>query len=517
MKSYLTLPLFFIIGILLVSCRIESEGTEGQDLVLREIAKFEANPDSIADNYLESSYDIFYDLFAINNIWLLQELSSDIITPLSLGPSWDDNSVWEEISLHTWGTDNFQVVQSWDRLNESKVDLFNSRLVFDQATSTDEIDAIIAERDMLLAYADWMLIDLFRQTIDVDEKGQSTIRKKGEAVQYAIEKLEAALPKASGKERFTDQKVLTRLNKWSGMGMLARLYLNRAVYDGSFNFQASDMERVVELCDDIIQSGVFKLATSYWDVFKKDNGSSPSTPTELLFGSKLKENGGFTNSMLIFTLNSAHFPNNSSWNGFTNLAEFYQAWDQDDPRFEGPRIDGLKAHFGINAGLQTTDSGDTLRDSNGMPVIYDSERSGLGPAILQGSRSVKYEPDFATVAASPFSGKNLFAYLRLGEIYLMKAEAEFRLGLGSALSSLNLLRSARGASELSTISEQAVLDEYGFELWLEGQRRTHLVRFGKFNEAVSTRPNGSQVNKAIYPIPLHALANFPELEQNEGY
>src|SRR5690606_26083975 len=88
-------------------------------------------------------------------------------------------------------------------------------------------------------------------------------------------------------------------------------------------------------------------------------------------------------------------------------------------------------------------------------------------------------------------------YLRLGETYLIKAEAEFRLGFNDAAAeTINVLRRRANASEVTgaDIDLDFILDERSRELLFEEHRRHTLVRTGKWLERVKLyNHNGGQV------------------------
>ncbi|MCB9289169.1 MAG: RagB/SusD family nutrient uptake outer membrane protein, partial [Lewinellaceae bacterium] len=204
-----------------------------------------------------------------------------------------------------------------------------------------------------------------------------------------------------------------------------------------------------------------------------------------------------------------------AWGGFATLAEFYHSFGPGDPRFLGPRITVANANLGFNAGYQLDNHGDTILLFDGAPLYYAVDIDPDGASRQQGARPVKYEPAAAPGGIAP---DNLWVALRLGEVYLMRAEAAFRKGSESeALEILNELREKRGAAQLSAVNEDSIMAEYGFELWWEGHRRTQLIRFGKFNRELSIRPTGSEAFYQLFPIPQKALDANPALRQNPGY
>lgn len=82
-----------------------------------------------------------------------------------------------------------------------------------------------------------------------------------------------------------------------------------------------------------------------------------------------------------------------------------------------------------------------------------------------------------------------FPLFRLGEIYLIYAEAVLRGGMGgdaaTALSYINKLRTraygnATGNITADGLTTSFILDERGRELYYEAFRRTDLIRYGRF-------------------------------------
>lgn len=61
-----------------------------------------------------------------------------------------------------------------------------------------------------------------------------------------------------------------------------------------------------------------------------------------------------------------------------------------------------------------------------------------------------------------------------------------------------------------------ILKERLFELSWEGVRRQDLIRFGKFNDAISDRPESRPYRK-VFPIPATVLELNKNLSQNNGY
>lgn len=125
------------------------------------------------------------------------------------------------------------------------------------------------------------------------------------------------------------------------------------------------------------------------------------------------------------------------------------------------------------------------------------------------------------------------AIIRLAEIYLNYAEASLRGGggdLGIAANKINELRlrafgNTSGNISGSDLTLDFVLNERSKELYWEGQRRTDLVRYGRFTSGTyvwpfkGNVPEGSGVADYLnlYPLPTNVISVNPNLTQNEGY
>ena len=124
---------------------------------------------------------------------------------------------------------------------------------------------------------------------------------------------------------------------------------------------------------------------------------------------------------------------------------------------------------------------------------------------------------------------NDFAWFRLGEIYLIKAEAlnEQSPGSGAALTLLNTLR-ARSGEAVNTplagpIDRTVILKERLFELFGESKRRQDLIRFGAYTgrtDVASGLVGGKGARPdyyVLFPIPQTQINANPLLTQNPGY
>ncbi|WP_316835011.1 RagB/SusD family nutrient uptake outer membrane protein [Pedobacter nutrimenti] len=115
--------------------------------------------------------------------------------------------------------------------------------------------------------------------------------------------------------------------------------------------------------------------------------------------------------------------------------------------------------------------------------------------------------------------------LRLGEIYLIRAEARAKLGnLEGARSDLNVIRRRAGLGDLSENLDQtgvtkALWHERRIELFSEwGNRWFDLKRIGLANAVIGgLKPDTWKTTAQFYPIPNSQMITNPQLQQNNGY
>ena len=114
---------------------------------------------------------------------------------------------------------------------------------------------------------------------------------------------------------------------------------------------------------------------------------------------------------------------------------------------------------------------------------------------------------------------NDYPIIRLGDVYLIRAEADARVASNwnLALNDVNTIRARAGVSALGAITADDFLAERGREMFMEVTRRQDLIRFGKFNDAWWEKP-ASAATKNLFPIPQEQIdASGGTLTQNPGY
>ncbi|MFN9493952.1 MAG: RagB/SusD family nutrient uptake outer membrane protein [Sphingobacteriales bacterium] len=467
-----------------------------------------------AAGLLQGAYNSLGGLQTQDVVWALEEHSSDEALGPTRGPDWDDNGVWRVIHNHQWDADHSIVRNTFNSLLTAQ---FSATAVLEQSPSASEA----AQAKFIRALSVFLVLDLYDQVpfrADLKDLKQLPLTLKGaEAANKVIEEANAALtdlPNAGSSTWIA--------NKDAARTLLMKAYLNRGVYANRVTptFAAADMNQVITLADQILGNSRYALSDNFFTNFAPNNNSASK---ELIYTleNTIGVRGGNNRFNWFCTLHYNQRP--SGWNGFTTLADFYDKFEAADTRRGGSyagltNVTGLRTGFLV--GQQFDQNGTALTDRKGAPLAFTREialRETGNNLEVTGIRVIKYVPDFAQGIDG--NAENEYVIFRFADVMLMKAEAQLRLGqTAAALTIVNTLRAKRGASALTTLTLQGLLDERGREMYWEGWRRNDQVRFGTFLNGVgSTRPNKSGNERLIFPIPNQQLAVNPNLTQNPGY
>ncbi len=112
--------------------------------------------------------------------------------------------------------------------------------------------------------------------------------------------------------------------------------------------------------------------------------------------------------------------------------------------------------------------------------------------------------------------------IRLGEIFLNRAEAKAHLNDATAIDDLNKTRFRAGLANLSGLTGHPLLDaiiqERRLELFAEwGFRFYDLRRTGQLNAVLAPIKSQWIATGALFPIPASEILAAPNLVQNPGY
>ncbi len=489
-----------------------------------------------AADALQSVYSQLNSLTDQANVYAMQEHSTDEMMGPTRGTDWSDFGTWRRLHQHSWDATHNQVVSAWDILNTG---VFRANQAISFAGTDTQIKA---EASFLRAFFMSQIVDLygqvpFREVTDSPDANPKVFTRT-EAFDFVVKDLEFALANLKA-------NTPGKATKEAAQFLLAKMYLNKAVYlqdpnnpQGPYTFAKADMDKVIEYCDALINSGKFQLEPKgeYYDNFHWNNGSLSKELIFVIENAEGSPNGSVRNRFHM-TLHYNQPIAGGGWNGFTTLTDFYNSFENGDERksYEYP---GMTDKLGLTAGFLVGQQFDVrkgqknaLKDRGGNPLAFTTDVDLLYSNERRGIRVLKYlpepkanenagkdgEPDFRNENNSG----NDYVFFRYADVVLMKAEAILRGGaatMGATTASLvNGLRTVRGASALPTVDEAALLAERGRELYWEGWRRNDMVRFGKFLEPFDQKPEKSPNHLVVYPIPQRALDTNPNLKQNVGY
>jgi tetratricopeptide (TPR) repeat protein len=168
--------------------------------------------------------------------------------------------------------------------------------------------------------------------------------------------------------------------------------------------------------------------------------------------------------------------------------------------------------------------------SNQLSVFYSQNQRGdisLNPQLLSQFEANDARTDLITVTTNQtYSDKYDGQYgtiklIRLAEMYLTRAEANFRAGTmvgATPLSDINTVRARVNLPALTTLTLPLILKERKLELAFEGFRLGDLKR----NQESTLDPVSGAVipwnsPRLVLPIPLAEINANPNLTQNPGY
>ena len=283
--------------------------------------------------------------------------------------------------------------------------------------------------------------------------------------------------------------------------LLTRLYLNAEVYVGADRF--SDC---IAYCQKVIDEG-YTLESDYGKLFNADNDKrtneiiyhivvdatnvvSWGASTYIVCGavSNTKDDSGYSASTYGVT---------SGWGSMRIRSQIPQTFDESDKR----------ALFFKDG--QTAVVGDPTDQTQGYLVTKWTNLTDGGE----------------TASNTSSDGVNTdYPVFRLAEAYLTLAEAVVRGGTGAtkddAVKYVNLVRERAGLGDITSLelTLDYVFKERTHELYWEAQRRTDLIRFGKFttSDYLWDLKTGAVDNKYnYYPIPSSELTANPNLTNPE--
>ena len=469
----------------------------------------------------------------IRAFWSVQETTTD-----EAKCSWENDAWVRALNTNTWSeTQNDAVYAVYVRtlqgialvneyLRQTAPERLEARGV--SADLAGKIDSFRDEARFIRAYLYWMAIDCFGSVPFTTEKSpfggayfpQQASRADifdfcvNELIYLMSDESDMPLPRSN----------YPRADKGSAAGLLARMYLNSKVYTG--------VERWAEakaVCEGIFGMG-YTLCPDYAALFRGDNGENLQARGEMLwtvdYNAEKTQSYGGSSYILSATLASTDITDESRPNGQRN------GW-------AGLRVpyEFVSRYFDVSGQDYLTGAYD-VADKRGEVFYIKGRQESMENALysfMNGWSCLKFnnipfgqtnESYLPQSALKSFADVD-FPMIRLGEIYLIYAEACMHLGEeGMALPKLRELSSRAGVEPPQQISQEFLVAERARELMWEAHRRTDLIRYGLFHTDAYRWPykggdsyagQSFPEYKCIFPIPPTELATNDKLVQNPGY
>mgnify|MGYP003417320706 FL=1 len=469
----------------------------------------------------------------IRAFWSVQETTTD-----EAKCSWENDAWVRALNTNTWSeTQNDAVYAVYVRtlqgialvneyLRQTAPERLEARGV--SADLARKIDSFRDEARFIRAYLYWMAIDCFGSVPFTTEKSPfggayfPQQASRADIFDFCVNELTYLMSDES--DMPLPRSNYPRADKGSAAGLLARMYLNSEVYTG--------VERWAEakaVCEGIFGMG-YTLCPDYAALFRGDNGENLQARGEMLwtvdYNAEKTQSYGGSSYILSATLASTDITDESRPNGQRN------GW-------AGLRVpyEFVSRYFDVSGQDYLTGAYD-VADKRGEVFYIRGRQESMENALysfMNGWSCLKFnnipfgqtnESYLPQSALKSFADVD-FPMIRLGEIYLIYAEACMHLGEeGMALPKLRELSSRAGVEPPQQISQEFLVAERARELMWEAHRRTDLIRYGLFHTDAYRWPykggdsyagQSFPEYKCIFPIPPTELATNDKLVQNPGY
>jgi hypothetical protein len=454
----------------------------------------------------------------------LSEVSTDEMVIPTRGGDWGDSGRWIELHTQAW-TANSPAGLAF--VNDSWVTLYKGITranvvlgALDNVIVPNEA-VIAAELRTLRALFYYQLLDLFGgvpivTTTEIMPRVRNTRKEVFDFIDKELNETRLVLPDNWPPENNG------RMTKGAANAILASLYLNAGVfasaapggpsataYNSCMTVQVGGVtacQAAINAADRILNSPEYVLSSDWKAQFRYDNDFSKDN----ILVAKFINDVDLGFHIMQTTLHYNQF-GESPWNGYSIVAAAYNQFDANDLRRTVFLI-GPQNHVETGAPVterapSTTRLSFTLNIGN----IKDAREN-------EGVRHLKWPPD---PGHKQQGNGNDWAYFRLAEMYLIKAEAlnEITPGSAQAIVLINQLRQRvfTVPNPIATVNRDVILRERLFEFIVEGKRRMDLIRHGKFTAPWEFKAATSGPHVILYPIPQTQLDANPLLVQNPGY
>ena len=516
-----------------------------------------------------------------SSVHTLQEFTSDATMLPGRQGDWVDGGKWQNLFLHFIDPTTNPLSDNWNNLYgliglcNNSIDKLEELKSINEAATTYQYE-VRAVRALCYYY----LMDLFAQVpvvtsskMSISDVAQSN---RSDVFKFVVSELGECIPYLAEAQSQKTGEYYGRMTKAVAYMVMAKVALNAPVYTidntSATSYQAfvgDDKSRksvaseslgqavssrgksisitldgtsrnaweTVIYCVDKITAQGYSLQANVTECFSTSNQSS----VENIF---TRPNDETTyrvedyNVIRSLHYNHASALGKSAWNGACATVHEMNIFGYGTPE-QDPRL----SLFFFTGQDYVEQTGTTVDDGVGGVLEYlpleaqvDYPKEGECDEVFKnahvvkcgGARLKKYQYDLTSQTWN--IGNQDLVIFRYADAVLMKAEAEYRNGTGDALADLNTIRERVGATPLTTLTLNDILNERMLELCWEGVRRQDQVRFCTFTQPTEDRFVGvwknavannyvddSQGYTNVYPIPSSVLSLNTSFKQNPGY
>jgi hypothetical protein len=449
------------------------------------------------------------------SVYNLNEVTTDEQVVPTRGSDWFDNGRWLEIHRLGYtassGSGLEDVNGAWNDLftGVSRANLVINAVTNNGVTGQEQA---VAEARVLRAWYYYLLLDMFGgvpivTTTDIAARPRNTSAEVYAFIEKELTEARTALSATAFKAADANYG---RITQGAADAILASLYLNAQVYTGTVAANgltpgAAQWQKAVEAATRVISSNQYTLASTP-DAWQAQFSPTNDGAGEHIFVIRMTNQDGLGLNLPMRTLHYNQL-DPAPWNGWAIPAETYARFDT---------VADTRANAIFKSGPQVSYvNGAPVNDRAGRRLVYTREINVTSATEADGVRLVKFPP---LVGAPNGNFPNDFPFFRLAEMYLIRAEANFRLGNGAAAAAdLNAVRGSKYPARVTTVNEDVILNERLFELAGEAKRRRDLIRFGRYTAPRQFKPEATPGYKILFPIPVTQIGSNPQLQQNPGY
>lgn len=457
---------------------------------------------------------------------------------------WQDNVDIPQFTSISWNSSSQRTEWVYVRLGYN---ITQMNFYLDQTANDTDEESLRrrAEVRFLRALHYWYFLDLFGKAPFKEHfDNELPVQKSGKDLYDYIEK---ELNESEADMYEPGQAPFGRADKVANWLLRARLYLNAEIYTGTANYDGA-----ITYSEKAINNGYYELCDDYRLMFMADNDVNTKAMKEIVLpirqdGINIRNYGGST--YLVCGTRTGGMPHMGTTNGWSCLIARNSLVEKFFPEGDVPTIPEdvevpTQQDFSNDAeidawdeqyGVRTVDIIAAANDDRAMfysgagggkrnmdPDAITNFQCGLSIVKWQNIRS-----DGAATSHTEYPDTDIPLF-RLAEAYLTRAEAYFRKGdKNAAYEDIKTLRTKRNATipSLDDINERYIIDEWAREFYLEGRRRSDLIRFDMFttDKYLWDWKGGVKEGKSVssiynvFPIPVTDINNNKNMIQNEGY